>query len=150
MTGSDEKPQVLRLHATCVQVEGRGVLISGPSGCGKSDLALRLLENSRAVLVADDYVELSLTSEGGLCATCPPALAGLIEARHVGVLRVPFVARAAVVLCLEPCAAPERLPEPATRTLLGVVLPCLRLPYLEASTVAKVRRVVVGELATGA
>ncbi len=73
-------------------------------------------------------------------ATCPPPLRGLVEARHVGVLKVPFVEPARLVLCLEPCAQPERLPDPLpVRTILGFPLPCLRLPYLEASVPAKVR-----------
>ena len=30
------------VHATCLALEGRGLLLRGPSGSGKSDLALRL------------------------------------------------------------------------------------------------------------
>ncbi|HJN03832.1 MAG TPA: serine/threonine protein kinase, partial [Alphaproteobacteria bacterium] len=30
------------VHATCVVIDGRGILLRGPSGAGKSDLALRL------------------------------------------------------------------------------------------------------------
>ena len=45
----------LLLHATCVALEGRAVLLRGPSGSGKSDLALRLID-AGALLVADDLV----------------------------------------------------------------------------------------------
>ena len=41
------------LHATCVTLGDRGMLITGPSGIGKSDLALRLIDGG-AKLVADD------------------------------------------------------------------------------------------------
>ncbi|MBM3488544.1 MAG: hypothetical protein FJX67_18250, partial [Alphaproteobacteria bacterium] len=45
----------LRLHATCIAVDGIGVLVRGASGAGKSDLALRLID-AGARLVADDQV----------------------------------------------------------------------------------------------
>ena len=43
------------LHATCVAIGGRGLLLLGPSGSGKSDLALRLIDRG-AMLVSDDGV----------------------------------------------------------------------------------------------
>ena len=59
----------LTLHATCVAMEGRGVLIIGPSGSGKSELALALMAHG-ARLVADYRVTLNLREEA-LRATCP-------------------------------------------------------------------------------
>lgn len=79
MTGND-----LTLHASCVSVEGRGVLITGPSGAGKSSLALGLMAYG-ARLVADDRVTLSPRG-ATLWATCPPAIRGMIEARGLGLL----------------------------------------------------------------
>jgi HPr kinase/phosphorylase len=84
------------LHATCVAVDGRGVLILGPSGSGKSALALRLLSLG-ARLVADDRTEVTVTG-GRLVARCPVQIAGLIEARGVGLLRAPAVDQAEVAL----------------------------------------------------
>ena len=124
------------LHATCITVEGHGVLITGPSGCGKSDLALRLMEGG-AQLVSDDQVELE-AENSHLVASCPAAIRGLIEARHVGLLRVPFVETCRLFLLLEPGRG-ERLPEPEKKMLLGIELSCLKLPYFEASTPAKIR-----------
>ena len=53
------------IHATCIAVGGRAVLLRGPSGSGKSDLALRCLTLAptpltplAAQLVADDRVVL--------------------------------------------------------------------------------------------
>lgn len=87
------------IHASCVAIGDGGVLIRGPSGAGKSWLALRLiLDPPRALapaeLVADDRVHLA-AAEGTLVARPAPRLAGLIEARGLGVRRMahrPFVA----------------------------------------------------------
>ena len=77
------------LHASCVAISGRGVLIIGPSGSGKSALALQLMAFG-ASLVADDQTE--LTVQGGtLIARCPPTMSGLIEARGLGILRAQVV-----------------------------------------------------------
>ena len=46
----------VNLHASCIAVHGRGVLILGPSGAGKSSLALQLMALG-ADLVADDMIE---------------------------------------------------------------------------------------------
>ena len=106
MTG----PHSVRLHASCIAVDGRGLLILGPSGSGKSSLALQMI-GLGASLVADDQVEVTRIGQT-LVAGAPPALAGLIEARGVGLLRTETVT--GVPLCLavdlgQP--APPRLPE---------------------------------------
>ena len=79
----------VRLHASCVAVDGRGLLILGPSGSGKSSLALQMI-GLGAMLVADDQVDVTLAGDA-LVAGAPPALAGLIEARGVGLLRTEAV-----------------------------------------------------------
>jgi serine kinase of HPr protein (carbohydrate metabolism regulator) len=138
-----------QIHASCVALDGRGVVLRGPSGAGKSDLALRLIDDG-AELVADDRVE--LTTEGErLYAAAPPALAGLLEARGIGILKVAHRARAQVVVVVDLVAAGEtveRLPEGRTTILEGIVLPAAQLKAFEASATAKVRlamRVAVGE-----
>ena len=77
----------LILHATTVSVAGRGLLILGPSGAGKSALALELISRG-AVLVADDRTQVVVEGDT-LTASVPTAIAGLIEARGVGLLRTP-------------------------------------------------------------
>ena len=47
----------LIMHATCVDINGSGVLIVGRSGSGKSSLAINLLALG-STLVADDQCEL--------------------------------------------------------------------------------------------
>jgi len=118
-----------------------GVLIEGESGSGKSDLALRCLEHGFR-LVADDRTRLWV-DEGRLFGAAPGPIAGLIEARGLGILPVAalrFAEVKLVVRCLGPSDPLERLPEASSRTLLGVVLPRIALRPLEASSPVKVIR----------
>ena len=134
------------IQATCVVVEGLGVLLRGPSGSGKSDLALRLIDGG-ARLVADDGVELRREGErllARLPPTAPDSVRGRIEVRGLGILPAPAVAEAPLDLVIDLVAADavERLPEPMTAELLGVALPLLRLCAQEPSAAAKVRLAV--------
>lgn len=107
------------LHASAVSVAGNGLLILGASGSGKSGLALRLMALG-ADLVADDRV--SLRREGdALVASPPAALAGRIEARGIGILRVVHVHSAPIALAVDLDATPEaRMPQPRTFTRAGL------------------------------
>ena len=136
----------LFIQATCVVVDGLGVLLRGPSGSGKSDLALRLIDGG-ARLVADDGVELRRQGER-LFARLPPgapgSVRGRIELRGLGILPAPAVAEAPLdlVIDLVPTDALERFPETLTVELLGVAIPLLRLSAQEPSAAAKVRLAV--------
>ena len=77
----------MQIHGSCASRDGAGVLVLGPAGSGKSDLVLRLLDRGFD-LVADDRVEI----EHGM-ARAPASLAGLIEVRGLGLLRLPYRAR---------------------------------------------------------
>lgn len=125
------------LIATRLSGRWRGALIEGPSGAGKSDLALRMLDRGFR-LVADDRAALWV-SEGRLFGRAPEPLAGLIEARGLGIERVVVLPLAEVVLVVR-CGVPERLPEPETADLLGVSLPIVTIAALEASAPAKLSR----------
>lgn len=111
------------LHASAVAVGGRGVLITGASGSGKSALALDLISRG-AVLVADDGVSVrALPEGGGLWMSAPAAIAGQIEARGIGILRLPATeARAAAVVTLDDTET-ARLPEARDIVIAGVTLP---------------------------
>jgi HPr kinase/phosphorylase len=100
------------------------VLLLGPPGSGKSDLVLRLLDRG-FMLVADDRVEI----EDGL-ARPPAALAGLLEVRGLGILRLPHLAEARLALAVE-LGGGERLPAPARHPTLG--LPLLAIDAARAS-----------------
>jgi serine kinase of HPr protein (carbohydrate metabolism regulator) len=126
------------LIARRVNQRWRGVLVEGPSGGGKSDLALRALDEGFS-LVADDRV-LIFASAGRLYGRAPDSLAGLVEARGVGVVRRTRLAFAAVALRAQCVTAPhavERLPENNWSELLGISLPTLTIWPFEASAPAK-------------
>src|SRR5207302_5769467 len=94
----------LLLHATAVAIDGCAVLLRGVSGSGKSDLALRLID-AGARLVADDQSELHRQGET-IVVRSPPAIAGLIEVRGVGLVRVDPWAEAPVGL-IDDLMSPE-------------------------------------------
>jgi HPr kinase/phosphorylase len=132
-------PRPLNLHASCVVIDGSGVLLLGESGSGKSDLALRLIDGG-AQLLADDRVDVQCR-EGRLAASPPATIEGLLEIRGVGLLRLPFVAQAPLALAVELSKTPlnERLPERKFFDCLGVQLPLLSLHANDISTPAKIR-----------
>lgn len=129
----------MQVHASCCAWEGLAVLLRGAPGSGKSDLALRLVDAGFR-LVADDRVDLA-AADGAVTASAPPALAGLIEVRGLGILEVPGhgAARVGLVADLAPAAAIERLPEPAIEEVLGVPLPVIRIDPAAPSAVARLR-----------
>jgi serine kinase of HPr protein (carbohydrate metabolism regulator) len=128
-----------QVHGTVVALAGRGVLLRGPSGVGKSDLALRLIDRG-ARLVADDRVDLSVR-RGRVMAAAPRPLAGLIEARGVGIVAVPRRRSAEIVLVVDLVGRErvDRMPDADRCVLFGRSLPRLRLAPFEASTPVKLR-----------
>ncbi len=97
----------MQIHASCAARRGVGVLILGPPGSGKSELVLRLVDRG-FLLVADDRVELD-----GCDAWAPARLAGLLEVRGLGIVRLPYLARARLGLAVELGGEVTRLPVPA-------------------------------------
>jgi serine kinase of HPr protein (carbohydrate metabolism regulator) len=73
--------------------------------------------------------------------TAPAALAGLIEIRGVGILRVEAVSEATLALLvnLVPSMEIDRLPETRCEDVLGVAAPSIALSPFEASAAAKLR-----------
>jgi HPr kinase/phosphorylase len=126
------------LHASCVELSGTGVVLLGPSGCGKSDLALRLIDGG-ARLVADDRLAIERCGDR-LIARPPEAIAGLIEVRGLGIMRVDHCPASALGLVVAlGDTPPPRLPERATYRVLGVALPYLALDPWAPSACAKIR-----------
>ena len=134
MTARTTSAQSLSLHATCVVIGERGVLIRGEAGSGKSQLALKLMQRARlqdrfAALVSDDRTVLTRWqgSRGDhLIARAHPAIAGLIERRGSGLVKTTYepCARVDLVIDLQK-EPPPRMPEPETRiiTLAGLSRP---------------------------
>lgn len=142
-----------RVHATCVAIGTSGVLIRGPSGAGKSDLALRLLHatlpdtsDAGAIrgpvrLVSDDQVQLDASS-GVVMASAVQSIAGQLEVRGIGIVRVAHVSDIPVRLIVDAVApdAVSRMPEAHERTTspLDVCISRVKLNVFEPSAVAKV------------
>ena len=139
------------LHATCIALrtemgDWKGIALRGKSGAGKSDLALRVLHHlgpERARLVSDDYVELSWRDET-LWLHAPGTIAGLMEVRGLGVMRVDYLSEVQPILGLDLVDPQtiERLPEPSYWDITYedhvVTLPLVALAPFELAAVAKV------------
>ncbi|MBX9863360.1 MAG: HPr kinase/phosphatase C-terminal domain-containing protein [Hyphomicrobium sp.] len=134
------------VHATALALDGKAVLIRGPSGAGKSDLALRCIAAGpviglpRVELLSDDQVWLTRNGRG-IIAVPPPAIAGKIEVRGLGIVEVPYCSAASVALAIDlvpPDLVPRMPLEKLTTELLGAAVPLLRLAPFEASAPLKV------------
>jgi serine kinase of HPr protein (carbohydrate metabolism regulator) len=125
------------LHASCVAIDGRAVLIAGPSGSGKSDLALRMLDRG-FTLVSDDRT--ILRKQGGkLVATAPETIKGKLEVRGVGIVDMEAVANVSVALIVELTSDIERLPDDGReRQILGIGIPLINVDAKTASAPSKV------------
>jgi HPr kinase/phosphorylase len=121
-----------RVHGSCVARDRDGVLIIGPSGGGKSDLTLRLLSRGFA-LVADDRVDI----DDGL-ARAPRSLAGLLEVRGLGIVRLPYLSDVKLRLVVALTGQPDRLPRPELHPILG-----LPVVYLRADSASAPDRVAL-------
>lgn len=101
------------VHASLLALDGRGVVFVGGAGSGKSSALLRLLRRPDAQLVADDRVVLTARN-GAAWGQASPVLAGQVEVRGVGVVRLPYLdacAIALVVALVTPAAVPRLAPE---------------------------------------
>ncbi len=127
------------VHATTLDIAGLGVLILGASGVGKSDLALRLIADG-ALLVADDQTLVEARGDE-LWATPPATIAGLIEARGVGIVPTGIKLGTRLALAVEFADQPERMPERRSWSLPGgkLDIPLIALNPFEASAPAKLR-----------
>jgi len=132
----------MQIHGSCASRGGLGVLLLGPAGSGKSDLVLRLCAHGFE-LVADDRVDIA----DGI-ARPPPALAGLLEVRGLGIFRLPYAAetKLALVVDLAPSFSPmaSRLPEPERHAALD--LPLVRIDAGAASAPERVALALDGAL----
>ncbi|MEM1351352.1 MAG: HPr kinase/phosphatase C-terminal domain-containing protein [Pseudomonadota bacterium] len=112
------------IHASCVDVEGRGLLIAGDSGTGKSALALELMALG-AVLVADDQTEVRETNRG-LIATAPATIKNMVEARGLGILHATAAEETRLQWVVDmDHTEKDRLPQTHTYKLGAVRLPCV-------------------------
>ena len=123
------------VHATCVALNGRALLIRGASGRGKSALALELM-GMGAELVADDRVVLTRKGDQ-VIADAPAPIRGMIEARGIGLLNATPAGPAPVMMVADlDQAETERLPRALTTQLLGrevTLLRAVQAPHFAAA-----------------
>lgn len=156
------------IHASAVLVGATALLIRGPSGSGKSRLVLDILQAANlkaanlqttrssagagsrvlpfARLVADDRCQLA-ACHGRLLVRPPPALAGLVEWRGLGLLRMDCEPLAQVGAVIDLDATVERLPDAVAHEVL---IEGVRLPRYAAASgteaLALVGAIVLGNL----
>ena len=104
----------------------------GPPGAGKSDLVLRLLSRGFH-LVADDQVDI----EDGAVSS-PTELAGMLEVRGLGIVRLPFRQQASLALVVDLGGHADRMPMPEQP-------PELKCPvvYLDAAAASAPERAIM-------
>jgi HPr kinase/phosphorylase len=141
-------------HGTCIALGGACALLRGPAGIGKSDFALRFIflarERLPAVprLVADDQVILQRSGDT-LVASCPPALAGMLEVRGLGIATIEAAAETAVlklIADLDGKAGDSGSIELEYETLLGVRVLRISLDPFEPTAPLKVALILGGSL----
>jgi hypothetical protein len=128
------------VHASCVAINGRGVLLTGASGAGKSDLALRLIDRG-ASLVGDDGVMIEAL-DGRLVAGPGPNIEGQMEVRGLGILDFPWIAHVPLALVVALDHEVPRMPDELlpVRVFEGLTLPLIALNPFEASAAVKVEK----------
>ena len=112
----------LIMHATCVDVNGSGVLIVGHSGSGKSSLAINLLALG-SKLVADDQCAL-VKKNKKFRVFKPASLPKSIEIRGVGLVSVPMVGETSLdwIVNMDEVEK-ERMPTPRFTEIGGLRVP---------------------------
>ena len=131
---------LLNVHATLISFQGKGILLTGESGSGKSDLALRLIMEQNAKLVADDRVILEKHNDK-LIGYAPLNLANKLEVRGLGIVEFKAKKKEQISLCVNLCknrADVERLPQPDFIDFLGISVAKIELYPFDCSTIYKI------------
>lgn len=131
---------MLNIHATLISFENKGILFIGKSGAGKSDLALRMIMEHGALLVADDRVDIEKI-DGKIYGSSPNEIAGKLEIRNIGIGKFSQKQKEEINICVELCndrEKLERLPEEEYADFLGVSITKIKLYPFDCSTICKI------------
>ncbi len=140
---SGTKPDAY-LHACAVAAGQHALLITGAAGAGKTTLALEMIALG-AELIADDRVgtwpeRTGPDGAGRLWLSAPPGIAGLVEMRGFGLVRLAARPRAVLKLIADlDHGESERLPPRRRRVLSGIACPvilCKGRPGLAAAPIS--------------
>ena len=104
---------MINIHATTISYKNKGIMIIGESGVGKSDLALRMITQKKAKLVADDRTEIAIKN-GKIYAYCPDNIKNMLEVRGIGIVPIKTKKSAKIALVVElvdDIKKIERMPE---------------------------------------
>jgi HPr kinase/phosphorylase len=153
LTASTAEPEPgAHLHACAVAAGEHALLITGASGAGKTTLALEMIALG-AELIADDRVATrpEVSGPGGtfpdgtgrLWLSAPAGIAGLVEMRGFGLVRLAARPRAVLKLIADlDLGENERLPPRRQRVLSGIACPvilCKGRPGLAAALTCLLR-----------
>lgn len=131
---------MLNIHATLISYKNTGILFIGSSRMGKSDLALRMIMEQDAKLVADDRVILeNINNE--LWGYAPDILKNKLEVRGLGITEFKAKKKEKIALCVElhtDRTEIERIPEPEFIDFLGISIAKIKLYPFDCSTIYKI------------
>lgn len=122
-----------QIHATAVIWKGAGILLLGEAGSGKSGLAAEVIVRG-GELVGDDQL-LICEEKGKLFVDAPPQLAGVLELRDMGLVKLPYVASTQIHLVIRCGTGPAQREQ---YEKFGVTLPCIALDSTHAGNAARV------------
>lgn len=137
-----------RIQGTTMEIMGIGVLLRGDPGIGKSETALSLIERGYS-LVSDDVTEIRRTTRGRIVCWANEVTRYHMEIRGIGIIHVPSLFGIAsirrqteldiVVDLKKPSGDEDRTGVyPETVDLMGVEIPCIRLPVRSGRDMANI------------
>ena len=113
------------LHGNAVAIGEHALFITGAAGSGKTTLVMEMIAQG-ADLVADDRVRIASGDNGRLWLSAPPNIAGLVEVRGFGLIRLSFRPRTMLRLIADlDHSETERLPPRRQRILSGIACPVI-------------------------
>ena len=139
---------VENLHGSCVAINNKGVLFLGGSSSGKSDVCLRLIMQKKAVLVADDRVDLQLDNNNNIIANAPQNIAGLLEVRGLGIKKFTMQKDVTLNLAIELVSSYtqiERMPKDEFFEFKNHKIKKIKLYPFEPSAIEKVLLAINGD-----